>query len=176
MLKKFHELFLSIFLVVCSISIISTAAFAKTFIDAYRIDPNGRTYDIYRTESESNNISASINGVDTHIPWKMIKKIIVIDGRYRKYAIVLKDNRTFKDVFISNGIDLFNEYSAIDPVSGKMKKQYIGFLLNGSIVELGTVSGGIRKDSQGNIWPAQYLHSPITGESLGNIQKKSSNN
>ena len=109
----------------------------------------------------------------------MLKKIIVeqdrTDSGYaNKNTLVLIDGRTFENV-ISGASRQFNKYLATDPVTGKRRKQSIIYPPDGSVSELGSVSGGTRKDSQGNLWPAHYFYSPITGESLGNTPKKSNN-
>lgn len=147
-----------------------TPVLAKTFIDAYRVDPNGRIYEMYRVESESDTTWAKINGVSSDIPWKLIKKIIV-DQKSNYHTLVLEDGRTFENIR-SNASKIFVKYLATDPITGERKKQSISMPPDGSVIEIGTVSGGTRKDNQGNLWPAHYYYSPITGESLGNTPKK----
>jgi hypothetical protein len=152
---------------------VSAPVFAKTFIDAYRVDPDGTIYEMYRVESSSDETSAMINGVNSKIPLKMIQKIIVENQSKNSdwTTLVLKDGRIFENVR-SMASRLFDQYLATNPVTGERIKQSISPPPDGSIIEFGSVSGGTRKDSQGNLWPAHYFYSPITGESLGNTPKK----
>jgi hypothetical protein len=171
-IQSIKESIVKVFLfIMCAF--IFTPVLAKTFIDAYRVDPDGRIYEMYRVESDYDATGAKINGVSSEIPWLIIKKIIVDNNssKANRNTLVLEDGRTFENVR-SGASRLFDEYLATDPVTGERRKQSISFPPDGSVIEIGSVSGGTRKDSQGNLWPAHYFYSPITGESLGNTPKK----
>jgi hypothetical protein len=171
-IQSIKESIVKVFLfIMCTF--VFTPVLANTFIDAYRVDPNGRIYEMYRVKSKLDTAWAVINGVSSKVPWKMVKKIIVhrADKVEVRNTLVLKDGRSFGNVR-SEASELFVKYLATDPVTGARKEQRIIYPPDGSVIEIGTVSGGTRKDSQGNLWPAHYYYSPITGESLGNTPKK----
>ncbi len=166
-----------VFLLLCLV-LWGSSSFAKTYIDAYRVDKDGKTHEMYQVEIGPDFSYVWIDEITSKVPWHKIKRIIVLreskdaGGGQRRDSITLEmvDGRVFEDVR-SDSSYRFSKYLAIDPISGEKVVKDIGYPKEGSVIIIGDVSNGTRKDSLGKIWPSYYLYSPITGECLSNMPK-----
>lgn len=171
------------------------AAYAADFYNGVIITRDGTTIVSPRFLSDHNvdkmpvTLLQDSGNLKTSISKQIIKRIIFSkvkklprSGSPPQWKIVdatifLKDGRKFRAKFLYSSLlsARFFRYMAIDPLSSNQVQQKIAYN-NISEIRFGEKYGHLRQDSNGNLFPPDYLYSPYTGEKMefvvvGNLDK-----